>query len=51
MSTVDRRPNLHRWIFITLASLVLFGALHHVDHVVRGNHVGWPAVSDINPFT
>ncbi len=51
MSTVDRRPNLHRWIFVTLASLVLFGALHHVDHVVRGNHVGWPVVSDINPFT
>ena len=45
------KPWLRRWIFLTLGSLVLFGALHHVDHVVRGNHVGWPANTDINPFT
>ena len=51
MSTANSQPKLRRWIFLTLGSLVLFGALHHVDHVVRGNHVGWPAVGDINPFT
>lgn len=51
MSTVEHRPKLRRWIFLTLLSLMLFGGLHHVDHLVRGNHVGWPAVSDVNPFT
>ena len=45
------QPKLRRWIFLTLFSMLLFGGLHHVDHLVRGNHVGWPAVSDINPFT
>jgi hypothetical protein len=28
-----------------------FGLLHHVDHVVRGNHVGWPITPTVNPFT
>lgn len=51
MSTLEHRPNLRRWIFLTLLSLTLFGGLHHVDHIVRGNHVGWPAVDDVNPFT
>lgn len=29
----------------------LFGLGHHADHVIRGNHVGWPVSPDINPFT
>ena len=45
------KPKLRRWIVLTLASLVVFGTLHHIDHLVRGNHVGWPAVSEVNPFT
>lgn len=51
MSTAPHQPKLRRWIFLTLASLVLFGTLHHVDHLVRGNHVGWPVISEGNPFT
>jgi len=27
------------------------GLVHHVDHVVRGNHVGWPIAPSVNPFT
>jgi len=27
------------------------GAAHHVDHVIRGNHVGWPITPEVNPFT
>ena len=42
---------LRRWILFTLGSVFLFGSLHHVDHLVRGNHVGWPAVAEVNPFT
>ena len=29
----------------------LFGAAHHVDHIVRGNHVGWPLTPEVNAFT
>lgn len=29
----------------------LFGAGHHVDHVVRGNHVGWPLIPEVTVFT
>ncbi|RQG96266.1 hypothetical protein EA472_20640 [Natrarchaeobius oligotrophus] len=29
----------------------VFGIGHHVDHVVRGNHVGWPLIPEITPFT
>jgi hypothetical protein len=28
-----------------------FGGLHHVDHVVRGNHSGWPFQEEVTPFT
>ena len=24
---------------------------HHVDHAVRGNHIGWPLSPDVNAFT
>jgi hypothetical protein len=35
-----------------LTYLALFLALgHHVDHVIRGNNVGWPVNSEINAFT
>lgn len=37
---------------ITLALLTtLFGVGHHVDHVIRGNHVGWPLIPEVTPFT
>lgn len=29
----------------------LLGMAHHLDHVIRGNHVGWPITPDVNPFT
>jgi hypothetical protein len=35
-----------------LTYLALFMALgHHVDHVIRGNNVGWPVSDEINAFT
>ena len=24
---------------------------HHVDHVIRGNHIGWPLIEQATPFT
>ena len=29
----------------------MFSLGHHADHVVRGNHVGWPIIPEVTPFT
>ncbi len=29
----------------------IFGIVHHVDHVVRGDHSGWPFEEAVTPFT
>ena len=29
----------------------VFGLGHHIDHIIRGNHVGWPVTPEINAFT
>lgn len=34
---------------IALAALMSLG--HHLDHAIRGNHVGWPLTAEITPFT
>lgn len=43
---METRPG--RWL-IYLATVLSLG--HHVDHVVRGNHIGWPLTEEITPFT
>ncbi|MEF8841293.1 MAG: hypothetical protein V5A62_06650 [Haloarculaceae archaeon] len=37
------------YLFVVLPTVL--GAAHHIDHVVRGNHVGWPLTPEVNPFT
>jgi hypothetical protein len=37
------------YLFVVLPTVL--GAAHHVDHIVRGNHVGWPLTPEVNPFT
>ena len=37
------------YILIYLAAALAIG--HHIDHVIRGNHVGWPITPDVNAFT
>jgi hypothetical protein len=32
-----------------LAAAMSFG--HHIDHVIRGNAVGWPLTAEVNAFT
>ena len=39
-----------RYKLLLLAALILSLA-HHIDHIIRGNHVGWPVNNDINTFT
>ena len=34
---------------IILAGLLSVG--HHLDHAIRGNHLGWPFTAEITPFT
>jgi Zn-dependent membrane protease YugP len=45
------RATLRRWLLIAAAAVTIFGLLHHVDHVVRGNHSGWPFQEEVSPFT
>lgn len=42
---------LRRWPLIAAGAVTIFGILHHVDHVVRGNHSGWPFQEAITSFT
>ena len=41
----DRRA----YALIYLALVLSLG--HHLDHAVRGNHVGWPLSAEVTPFT
>jgi len=40
-----------RVVYLVMAAATLLGVAHHVDHIVRGNHVGWPVTAQVNPFT
>jgi hypothetical protein len=45
------RAKLRTWLLIAVGCSTIFGVLHHVDHVVRGNHSGWPFIEEVTPFT
>lgn len=34
-----------------LALTLPFGILHHIDHVLRVDHSGWPFTPEVTPFT
>lgn len=38
-------------LYLIVAVSTALGAAHHLDHLVRGNHVGWPASPEVNAFT
>jgi len=40
-----------RGLLISGTTVTVFGVLHHVDHVIRGNHSGWPFQETVTPFT
>ncbi len=31
--------------------LLVLGILHHIDHILRHDHSGWPFTNEITPFT
>jgi hypothetical protein len=45
------RDSSRRLLLIFASSATVFSVLHHVDHVVRGNHSGWPFQAEVTPFT
>jgi hypothetical protein len=40
-----------RWLLIFASSATVFSVMHHADHVIRGNHSGWPFQAEVTPFT
>lgn len=40
-----------KWLLVFASGAVVFGLLHHADHVIRGNHSGWPFQAEVTPFT
>ena len=48
--TINLHSTSARSTFFLLASLG-FGILHHLDHVLRADHSGWPFTPTVTPFT
>ncbi len=40
-----------RRILVLAVAATIFSVLHHADHVIRGNHSGWPFEETVTPFT
>ena len=40
-----------RRLYIMTVIAMLMAAGHHMDHIVRGNQVGWPLTPEVNAFT
>jgi hypothetical protein len=49
--TRTAREGSRRPLLIFASSATIFSVLHHVDHVARGNHSGWPFQAEVTPFT
>lgn len=47
----SRNRKQSRIIYALTGLAVLFSAGHHLDHVIRGNHIGWPLTEHVNAFT
>jgi hypothetical protein len=50
LTSRDASPGQRRIAALAVLTACL-AALHHVDHIVRANHVGWPVTRDVTPFT
>ncbi|THE65719.1 hypothetical protein D8Y22_06000 [Salinadaptatus halalkaliphilus] len=38
-------------LYRLIVLVTVFGVGHHIDHVIRGNHVGWPLIPEVTAFT
>jgi hypothetical protein len=41
--------NKRLWLLVVITTVFSVG--HHLDHIIRGNHVGWPVSGVVTPFT
>lgn len=49
---IRREATSHdKTLYVLIYSAVVLSVGHHVDHIIRGNHVGWPLSSEVNAFT
>ncbi len=48
---VARVGRWRRGLLALGCAVTVLAVLHHVDHVVRGNHSGWPFEEAVTPFT
>jgi hypothetical protein len=37
-------------LYVLIGIALTFNVGHHIDHIIRGNHVGFPITADVNPF-
>ena len=51
IKNAQNQAQLRRRLLIPAAGIGIFGLLHHTDHILRGNHVGYPVIDEVNPFT
>ncbi len=49
LPTADTTLTRTFYLFVLVPTML--GAAHHIDHIIRGNHVGWPITPEVNPFT
>lgn len=47
----DAGAGQERGLYVLIGLALLFAIGHHLDHVIRGNHVGWPVNGEVNAFT
>ena len=47
----DRPSRADRLARTLLCAAMALSLAHHVDHVLRGEHLGWPLISEVTPFT
>ena len=51
MVSKERAKASDRTLYGLVALAVVMSVGHHIDHVIRGNNVGWPINSEVNAFT
>lgn len=51
MPTIDPATGLAPITRRLLIAAISIGILHHVDHVLRVDHSGWPFIPTLTPFT
>lgn len=41
----------NRTLYLLITAALVLSLGHHLDHAIRGNHMGWPLNDEVNAFT